>query len=319
VTGEDETAPFGAFRPSDREARFRRFGRLLPRNWLGRKLASLLLGPAGGRKGEPLDVEVFGGARARLHPHDNICEKRVYLTPDHWDLDERAALAAAIRAKNGREFVFVDVGANAGLYTLFAYAAAEAAGVRLRALCIEPDPEMARRLAFNLEASGIDASIIRSAVSDAEGEAAFAPSPRSRGMGRLDATGGARVKTRPLLDILREAEIAEIDALKIDIEGHEETALAAFLRDGCFFAAFLRLAIRPPKVAACAAAHRSATAPNSPRHSCATKAARTLRAVREQILGALTFALFVRRNDPRESVSVFHGVGQSIGRRSGVM
>lgn len=226
------TTPFGAAPPTAFQDRIRRLARRLPTNWFGRKGASLLLGPAGGRGRRAFDVTVFDTQRARLHPYDNICEKRVFLTPQLWDGAERASLAAFMTTCAGRDFHFVDVGANAGLYSLFARAEAQASGAKLKALAIEADPEMAARLRFNIAASGAGADIvvIEAAASDAEGMAAFIVDRASRGLSRVDSAGAVRVMARPLLAILRDAGFAaRIDAMKIDVEGHEYRIIRAFL------------------------------------------------------------------------------------------
>ena len=227
------TAPFGAFRPSPAQERFRALGARLPANYFGRKAASLLLGPAGGRARRAYDVAVFGSQKARLHPFDNICEKRVYLTPQLWDGEERALLGAAIAKFRGAVFTFVDVGANVGLYTLFARSEAIRAGARLHAVCIEADPEMTARLKFNIEASGAssEAAAFNCAASAAEGEVRFSVNRKSRGLSRIDPDGVTRVKARPLRAILADAGVTRVDAMKIDIEGHEYEALGAFFRD----------------------------------------------------------------------------------------
>lgn len=225
--------PFGAFAPSPMQQHARRLARRLPYNYFGRKAASLLLGPAGGRSGRAFDVEIFGGQRARLHPGDNICEKRVYLTPQHWDPEERKLLAAAIDAHRDHFFHFLDVGANAGLYTLFARARCLESGVALKAVCVEPDPEMRARLAFNIEASGggDEVKILPYAATAAEGKLRFAVNSASRGLSHIDEQGGLIVEGKTLLAVVEEAGAPRLDAMKIDIEGHEYPALDAFFRD----------------------------------------------------------------------------------------
>lgn len=231
-----ESPPFGALAPTPAQQRARSLARRLPANWLGRKAASLLLGPAGGRKRRAYDVDIFDGQRARLHPADNISEKRVYLTPQLWDGAERAALAAAIAAHGDGVFRFMDIGANAGLYTLFARACARRAGLAFRALCVEPDPEMRDRLAFNAQASGAagDIRLLPYAAAGEDGPLRFAVNAASRGLSHLDAAGGLNVEGRTILSMLTEAaetDAPRLDAMKIDIEGHEYPALEAFLRD----------------------------------------------------------------------------------------
>lgn len=225
--------PFGALAPSPLQERFRAAGHRLPVNYFGRKAASLLLGPAGGRRRRAYDVEIFGAQRARLHPYDNICEKRVYLTPQLWDGAERAFLAERIGGFSGKVFNFVDVGANVGLYTLFARAEALRAGATLRAVCIEADAGMVSRLQFNLDASKArgDVAVFNYAASDKEATLRLAVNAKSRGLTRIAETGDAPVAARPLLSMIADAGLERIDALKIDVEGHEHAALGAFFRD----------------------------------------------------------------------------------------
>ena len=227
---ETDDPPFGALRPGALEERFRGLARGLARNYAGRKLASLLLGPAGGRAKRAYDVEIFGSQKARLHPFDNICEKRVYLTPQHWDAAERALLANRIAAQQGDDFIFADIGANVGLYTLFARAEAQRAGRRLRAICVEPDPDMRARLAFNIAASVAreEIDILPYAATAAEGPVRFSVNRQSRGMSRIAAGGEIEVEGRTLASLL--SGQTRIDAMKIDIEGHEYSVLEAFFR-----------------------------------------------------------------------------------------
>lgn len=225
--------PFGALRPSPAQERARAIGARLPSNYLGRRLASLLLGPAGGRTNRPYDVEIFGGAGARLHPFDNICEKRVYLTPQLWDGEERAALADLVANHSSPLFSFVDIGANAGLYTLFVHGETRRRGVAFRGLCVEADPEMQRRLAFNIEASGAQEEVViaRYAAGARSETLRLAVDEKSRGLTRIAEDGALAVEARPLLRLVEEARLDRVDALKIDIEGHEFPVLEAFLRD----------------------------------------------------------------------------------------
>jgi FkbM family methyltransferase len=227
------TKPFGELAPTPFQDRVRRLGARLPANGFGRKAASILLGAAGGRARRAYDVAVFGSQRARLHPYDNICEKRVFLTPQLWDPDERAFLGDVVSTFDGRTFHFVDVGANVGLYTLCARAAALRWGASFRSVCVEADPEMASRMRFNVAASQADGevAIFECAASEAEATLRFHVDRRSRGLSRIDPGGEFEVRARPLLALLREARVDRVDAMKIDIEGHETPVVRAFLKD----------------------------------------------------------------------------------------
>jgi hypothetical protein len=117
----------------------------LPDNWLGLRLAIALrrivtrhLADDGG-----LDV-VRWGLRMRLHPRRNGCEKNALFTPQMYEPAERVELAAEIeKAKAAdRTFVFIDVGANVGLFSLFV---ASCAGPKAKILAIEPEPQNLNR------------------------------------------------------------------------------------------------------------------------------------------------------------------------------
>ena len=220
------TPPFGALAPSPFQERVRARAARLPDTPVGRRAASLYLRAAGGKSGRAFDVTIFETERARLHPYDNISEKRVFITSQFWEAEERAALAAFI-AQGAGPFRFLDVGANAGLYTLFARSAARAAKRPFSAIAVEPASEMLARLRFNLAASGAerDVEVFECAAGASEGGGAFRTDERNRGESRLAAEGERKVRIRPLAAVIEEAGFSSIDAMKIDIEGSEEAAL----------------------------------------------------------------------------------------------
>jgi FkbM family methyltransferase len=220
------TEPFGAFGLTPAQAFFRRAASRLGDARASRMAASLLLRAAGGKSGRAFDVPVFDTECARLHPYDNISEKRVFITPQFWEAEERAALATFI-AQGAGTFRFLDVGANAGLYTLFARSAARAAGRAFEAICVEPSPDMLARLHFNLQASSaeVDVRVFACAAGAVEGEALLRTNMRNRGESRLGADGERQIAVRPLAAIIDEAGAPRIDAMKIDVEGGEADAL----------------------------------------------------------------------------------------------
>jgi FkbM family methyltransferase len=180
----------------------------------------------------PYDVTLPNGIRTRINPWGNVCEKRVFCGAGHFDRPEMDDLAECVSKANDG-FVFVDIGANVGFYSLFVAAMAQARQVRLRALAIEPDPENARRLRINIALNETpDQQITHApyAVSDREGAVQFiSDGLKNRGTARIGgANGDLTVMARPLVDILSQAEITRIDAMKIDIEGHEIAALTHF-------------------------------------------------------------------------------------------
>lgn len=218
-------ASFGAYPPSPRLRLARGIAARLTKGSGTRALVSLLRTLSGARGARAFDVEVFG-LKARLYPADNLADKRAILTPHWWDAEERAFLGGAIKSESGL-FRFADVGANSGLYTLYAKSAAAAAGRPFAAVCVEADAAMAERLAFNLAASAIDAEarIERAAAAAQAGALRMTVDPARRGSSRVGADGTVEVAAAPLADLLGGERF---DALKIDIEGGEKDALGAY-------------------------------------------------------------------------------------------
>jgi FkbM family methyltransferase len=229
-----DDAPFGALTPNPFDQAIMELTSRLPDNWAGLKLATALrrlvtmrMKPDGA-----LDVERWR-LRMRLHPRDNGCEKNLLFTPQMYEPPERAELARDIARVGGfgRPFVFVDVGANVGLFSLFVAATARIA----RILAIEPEPGNFARLAFNIAANpGLPITPLALALGETEGTAFIMLNARDRGGTRMAAggtPGGVEVTCRPLLAVVQEAGFAGIDALKIDVEGAEDKVLVPFLRD----------------------------------------------------------------------------------------
>jgi FkbM family methyltransferase len=208
--------------------------RSMPANWLGLRLAMILRKPAiktVGRNG--IDIELWG-LRLRLYPADNGCEKNALFTPQMYDVAERAALSRAIATyRKDRDFIFVDIGANAGLYSLYVAALTHD---RATIIAIEPQPHMVDRLAFNIKRNTLRSiRVFQVAVSDTPGQAMFGINSRDYGgsafMSKRITGAAITVPVRTLMSVVNEAGVDHIDALKIDIEGAEDEALAPFFAD----------------------------------------------------------------------------------------
>lgn len=199
---------------------------LYPVSSLARKAALGLIGH------RPVDYD-YHGLTVRFLPRGNTAEKRALLNPGHFDVQEFAFLADFLPMGG----VFLDVGANAGLYGLFA---ATVLGPTGRVLAFEPNPEVLRRLrtnialnAKNLGVSAAPVDVVAKAVTDHNGPIHFAVPGRNLGEGQIVEGGnGEGVMTLEgvrLDDCLKDEGIGAIDAMKIDIEGHELKALQPFL------------------------------------------------------------------------------------------
>jgi FkbM family methyltransferase len=237
VVARVDLSPFGSRAPGAFDRAVLALTRAMPNNWLGRRLSILFRRGTTMRLGDgALDTELWG-MKLRLYPRDNGCERNALFTPQMYDALERDVLANAIarRLDEGRDFTFVDIGANVGLYSLFVSAKA---GARARIAAFEPQPGILDRLRFNLAANpAVRVNLFPIALSDREGTVDLLIDSNDSGGTRID-TGAATasvesfaVPCRPLTAALADAGITEIDALKIDVEGVEDLVLSPFLRD----------------------------------------------------------------------------------------
>ncbi|MGL4729696.1 MAG: FkbM family methyltransferase [Bosea sp. (in: a-proteobacteria)] len=233
-------AAFGVHAPAGFVARAVAWTRKLGAGWADKRLASALRRIAIGRlAGQPVDTTTLG-ARMRLYPHNNLCDKRILFTPQLFDVAERAALSGAIaRVKaEGRGFSFVDIGANVGAYSLFVAAeAGQGAGQGAHILAIEPQPDIFARLVANIGFNSFGSIMaVDCAVADKPGELTLFIDPRNKGESsvrllRSSAATAVKVPARPLTALLADHGYTHIDALKIDVEGAEDVILEPFLRD----------------------------------------------------------------------------------------
>lgn len=225
----DDASPWGAYRLHGLTAAMLKLSHALPKplRWLTKTLRK----PVKYNHREPLDIQIWG-LRLRMLPRGNMSEQKLYTAPQFFDVEERALLARVLRPGS----TFVDVGANAGIYSFWANRCMQGSG---RIIAVEPDPEMARRIRFNASTNGIthlDLECV--ALSDQEGTAQLHINPSQRGTNTLEVeeigkSRGERVPTTVKLTTLTalcsQLGISKIDALKIDIEGHEIPVLMHFL------------------------------------------------------------------------------------------
>ncbi|NJM33690.1 MAG: FkbM family methyltransferase [Rhodomicrobium sp.] len=161
-----------------------------------------------------------------------------FLGVNTWEPDERAALKAEIDAgKKDDTFIFVDCGANVGLYGLFVASEAARSGRKARIISVEPDPINLSRLRFNYAASGIsDICIFDCALGDHDHVGRLLSEQRNRGEVRLandgdDTQRAIEVTVRTLPGILLDAGLDHVDVIKLDIEGAEYSALRALFSE----------------------------------------------------------------------------------------
>ncbi len=219
------TPPFGTFALTPGEARIIALTRAMPSGAIGKRLALWLRKLVKGAMGRPIDTEVFG-LRMRLDGQRNIAERRLLIQPQHFDPQERAALAEVLRPGD----VAVDVGANVGAYSLFM---ARYVGTEGRVLACEPQPQVLERLRVNVQLNPeLPIEIIAKAVGAHAGTVEFQLGTGNQGEGRIAEAGAhdgvVTVPIAPLAQLLDERGIAAVRALKIDVEGAEPSVLVPF-------------------------------------------------------------------------------------------
>ena len=227
----DSDSAWGTHRLHGRDAALLRLCHALPPALPGgRRLALWLRHPLKHRLQGPVDTDVWG-LKLRLMPRGNLSESRWLFMPQFIDRTEREFM----RANLPEDGTFVDIGANAGLYS--AWAASACLHGTGTVLAVEPDPELQRRITFNRDLNQLDnLDIAPCALGDTDGNATLQVGNKNRGENHLanSATDGdasaneVSVPIRTLTGLLTERNIDRIDGLKIDIEGHEHTVIRHF-------------------------------------------------------------------------------------------
>lgn len=229
-TPVNDLTPFGRYMPGPALRRALAWTRAADDSWLGRRRAFLLRGLCvKALSGKPVDVESLG-ARMRLYPYNNVCEKRILFTPQYFDEAERDLLKSRITA----DFVFIDIGANIGGYALFV---AAHAGPMARILAIEPQPEIFERLIYNIRQNPFaTVKAMDCALADEDGEITLFLPSHNRGESSVrivsaEADGArVRVPARTLHGVVESEGYTRIDAMKLDVEGAEDLVLEPFFR-----------------------------------------------------------------------------------------
>ena len=165
----------------------------------------------------PVDDKLFG-LNVRFFPAENSGDRRALFTPNQFDRQERNLILRALPPQG----VFLDIGANIGVYSLFV--GAERPDVRVFAF--EPSPNVFRKFQFNVEANGLASRIIarQIALSDQTGQLSFNSRSESLVLGEADIA----VSAATLWNVVTAERIARIDAMKIDVEGAEDKVLFPF-------------------------------------------------------------------------------------------
>lgn len=224
----DTTSPFGTYALTGRRLKYLRAAQSMPANWFGRRAALLLRKLVLRRGPDIIDAEIHK-LRFRLYMRDNVSERKYLFLPQFFDAEERELLWRSL----GPGDSFADVGANAGIYTLWA---ARAVGEKGRVAAIEPNPVMIERLRCNIAFNGFEdrVTVVEGGVSDSEGHFDLMLDESNLGGSSLAlkrSEASIRVRCAPLGVMMSAGLVLQPRAIKIDIEGAEDRVLLPYLRE----------------------------------------------------------------------------------------
>ena len=222
-----DNPPFGHYTLPPLSAALLRMAQRLPVSKLGRWGALGLRWLVRGTGAPVIDATVRD-LRLRLYPDDNVADRKFLFMPQFYDQVEFNLIERVLPADG----VFLDIGANIGLYSLWA---AVHMGPQGRVLSAEPHPLTLQRLRQNIALNGMQSrvTVLPVALSDSDGEMALHLAAGNLGGSslacRMDDAKPIMVSTRPLSAVLAEQGVTHIDILKIDVEGFEPRILMPFL------------------------------------------------------------------------------------------
>ena len=169
----------------------------------------------------PLDI-YFRNCAFRLHfNRRNHIQDGLLVNPKYNSNDIEFLLKGSDPNSN-----FVDIGSNIGLYSQ-PLARNSPKG---RVIAVDANPLMVQQLNFNAKASNLkNLTVIFSAVSDKTGNGSLIIRNDDDAIVAINEQNSDGIPIRTLQEILDESKIDKIFGLKIDVEGHEDLALAPFL------------------------------------------------------------------------------------------
>lgn len=141
------------------------------------------------------------------------------------ELMDESAILSDVLSELRQDDVFLDVGANVGLYTLFAAASGA------EAVAVEPHPANLESLTANLERNDITATVIRGALADRAGHAELYEAAEEAGAGtHTFAPDQVSETTRTVQtyagdELIEAGDMPQPSVAKLDVQGAEYQVL----------------------------------------------------------------------------------------------
>lgn len=229
-TNNSPQTPFGTYATTAKQQKTIAFCQNLPNRWWAKQLVQQLRKRLLKTATLPLDIEIEG-IRLRCFFKDNISERSFVFMPWRYDCIERRQLIADLPADG----VFIDIGANVGIYSCIA---AKCLNQQGKIIAFEPNPKALKRLDFNLQSTLSSQTqqpqfkLLPIAISNQQGNVPLYLNQDNMGASGLKkaASKHINIECKPLLAVLAALKINRIDVLKVDIEGAEDLALCPFLQ-----------------------------------------------------------------------------------------
>jgi len=222
----DNSSSFGQYEPNFIVKVIIYITRNIGTNWFSKRLIFLFRKIAILLSKDCIDTKLFG-AKLRLYTKGNVSEKRALFSPQIFEKDERDFIKSRCRDNS----VFIDIGSNIGLYS-FSVGSVYKEFKNTKIFSIEPHPSLFQRLKYNaLQNKDIPINPREIALMDKSGEFKLDAPDENLGQGKISNSGKHTVIAKNLIDFIKDEKIANISAMKIDVEGNEESVIIPFIEN----------------------------------------------------------------------------------------
>ena len=222
----DNSSSFGQYEPNFIVKIIIYITRNIGTSWFSKRLIFLFRKIAILLSRDCIDTNLFG-AKLRLYTKGNVSEKRALFSPQIFEKDERDFIKS--RCKDNS--VFIDIGSNIGLYS-FSVGSVYKEFKNTKIFSIEPHPSLFQRLKYNaLQNKDIPINPREIALMDKSGEFKLDTPDENLGQGKISKTGSQKVIAKNLIDFIKDEKIENISAIKIDVEGNEESVIIPFIEN----------------------------------------------------------------------------------------
>jgi FkbM family methyltransferase len=228
---KDQNKPFGTCLPTKPNMFLIQFCRGLSHNWLSKQMTQLLRKLVLKTSSLPLDLDL-DGVYLRCYLKDNVSERNFVFMPWRYDVIERQQMLECLPTDG----VFIDIGANIGIYSTIAANHLSASGT---VIGIEPNPPVFDRLVFNLNATIAKRKNMPSiitlmlGITDSTSELELYLDDENLGASSIitNKSQSIKIPCDTLLNVIKKQKLTKVNVIKCDIEGAEDKALIPFLTE----------------------------------------------------------------------------------------